>query len=261
MHQSAYDKMASFVSRYLEGHHEKPLQILDVGSRAFGVVAPKQRALFARPSWHYVGLDLEAGDNVDVVVKEPYCWSEVKSESVDVLVCSQVFEHAQFFWATMFEVARVLRPRGLLCMLSPSHGYLHRYPKDCWRFGLDGWASLAELAQLRLVEHHVHTADCAYGDDSDLWRDSAVVMQKPAWSAADRERFAQRRGHQIRALGCQADLGGVEAGEPSVFAPDLAPLGALASAHELRDNSRVVIRLRRSWTYLGVSLMALAGKR
>ena len=78
------------------------------------------REAFANPHWRYVGLDVEAGANVDLVMAEPYNWREVADASFDIVACSQgqaggrqVFEHTEFFWITILEIGRVLKLGGL----------------------------------------------------------------------------------------------------------------------------------------------------
>ena len=111
MHESAFEKAQLIRRAYLAPFEDAPLDVLDVGS---AVVADGQnrsnREAFANPRWRYTGLDIEAGPNVDVVVAEPYDWREVPDGSFDVVCCSQVFEHTQFFWITILEIARRAAP-------------------------------------------------------------------------------------------------------------------------------------------------------
>ena len=93
-------------------------------------------------------MDLSEGENVDLVLSDPYSWSEIRSSSVDVFVSGQAFEHIEFFWQTMLEIARALKPGGLCCIIAPSGGPEHKYPLDCWRFYPDGFRALARYAGL-----------------------------------------------------------------------------------------------------------------
>ena len=88
--------------------------------------------------WEYSGLDVEKGPNVDIVVENPYDW-EIPDSSYDVVISGQAFEHIEFFWLTFLEMARVLKPQGLIILIAPSRGPQHRYPVDCWRFYPDGY--------------------------------------------------------------------------------------------------------------------------
>jgi SAM-dependent methyltransferase len=175
------DKMTAFRDQYLATRSKEPLKILDLGSQD---VNGSYRPLFENPRWTYVGLDMASGKNVDIVLKTPYVWKEVQSNSADVVVSGQAFEHIQFFWITMLEIARVLKPGGICCILAPSGGREHRYPVDCWRFYPDGMAALAQFAQMDLLQAATEWEALGYSDESDLWHDSILVCRKPnlgAW--------------------------------------------------------------------------------
>lgn len=176
MHQSSIDKMTMFREVYLSEKLNDPLHILDLGSQD---VNGSYRPIFSQHVWHYVGLDMEAGNNVDIVLRTPYVWREIASESADVVISGQAFEHIQFFWITMLEVARVLKPGGICCILAPSSGPEHRYPVDCWRFYPDGMMSLAHFAQMEVIEAKTQWENNGYNDDSDWWHDSMLVCRKP----------------------------------------------------------------------------------
>jgi len=176
MHQSSLEKMSTFCERYLSSKKDSPMRILDLGSQD---VNGSYRQIFSSPQWSYVGIDMAAGKNVDVVLKTPYVWKEIESSTADVVVSGQAFEHIEYFWITMLEVNRVLKPGGICCILAPSSGPEHRYPTDCWRFYPDGMASLARYAQLDVLEATTQWKDMGYVDGSDNWHDSMLVCRKP----------------------------------------------------------------------------------
>lgn len=176
MHQSSMDKMTLFRDRYLTAKIKEPLRILDLGSQD---VNGTYRSLFLKRPWNYKGIDMVAGNNVDIVLRTPYIWKEISSESADVVISGQAFEHIQYFWITMLEVARVLKPGGICCILAPSSGPEHRYPLDCWRYYPDGMVSLAHFAQLEVMEAVTQWQDLGYDDGSDSWHDSMLICRKP----------------------------------------------------------------------------------
>jgi SAM-dependent methyltransferase len=190
--------MSAFRDRYLSGRVQEPLRILDVGSQD---VNGSYRPIFSEPLWAYRGLDMVAGDNVDIVLRTPYIWQEVASRSVDVVISGQAFEHIPYFWITMLEIARVLTAGGVCCILAPSSGPEHRYPVDCWRFYPDGLVSLARFAQMETLEAVTQWED--RGDAvSDCWHDSMLVCRKPdrgPWLnlASSIRRWVQHRANTI----------------------------------------------------------------
>ena len=177
MHQSSLDNMLAFRKKYLEGKKNEPLLILDLGSLD---VNGSYRGYFEVSPWTYRGIDMAAGKNVDIVLQDPYDWREIRSGSADVVVSGQAFEHIEFFWLTMLEIARVLKPEGLCCLIAPSGGPEHRYPVDCWRFYPDGFAALARFASLEVSEVYSQNGTTGYSDGSDLWQDTVLVCRKPA---------------------------------------------------------------------------------
>jgi SAM-dependent methyltransferase len=181
MHDSAIDKARTFREAYLAKAETTPLAILDVGSAIVDPTQKSNRLVFDNPQWRMIGLDIEPGLNVEVVVKDPYDWTEIESGSVDVVTCSEVFEHAEFFWITMLEIARVLKVNGLAFITSPGSGPLHRFPVDCWRFYDDSFHALGKYSQLLLLESQVQWAP-AYRKGMQ-WRDATGIFQRPARSA------------------------------------------------------------------------------
>ena len=169
--------MRAFTDRYLAGRETEEISILDLGSMD---VNGSYRTLFDHAMWYYQGLDLTPGNNVDIVLSDPYIWTEIPSQSIDVVVSGQALEHIEFFWLTMLEVSRVLKPGGLCCIIAPSGGYEHRYPVDCWRFYPDGFSALARFSALEVLECKTQWESVgAYSDDSDVWNDTVLVARKP----------------------------------------------------------------------------------
>ena len=185
MHASSYRKMEHFVEAYLAQSADRPLEIIDFGSQQVNPVSLTYRTLLDRPPWRYRGLDIEAGHNVDVCVKDAYDWPEIDSDSIDVVVSGQALEHVEYFWASAFEIGRVLRPGGLMMLIAPSGGYEHRFPLDCWRFYTDGMRSLATLLRFELIDAHTDWGN-------EVWEDSVVVIRKPVMSVDEAHEFATR---------------------------------------------------------------------
>jgi SAM-dependent methyltransferase len=175
MHLSSLQNMQKFVEEFLSNSYDQPLKILDIGSTEMGAC---YRPIFEKKNWHYVGADLSPGPNVNLVLKTPYAWREIPSGSIDVLISGQVLEHVEYFWITMLEIARVLRPGGIACLIAPSSGPEHRYPVDCWRFYNDGMIALGRFARLERLKTYTCWDDM--GDPgSDFWHDSVGVYRKP----------------------------------------------------------------------------------
>lgn len=200
MHQGSFDKMKAFRDGYLPEYRDSPLEILDIGSQIVTERQLNYRPLFGSPPWSYTGMDIEAGENVDVVVRNPYDWKEIPAESFDVVLSGQTLEHVKFFWVTVLEIVRSLKEGGVACLIAPGAGEEHRFPVDCWRFYRDGMAALCEYAGARTVEVFTQWKGLHYPDGSERWRDSCVVLQKPRLDDRERARFHERVEMQKRAL-------------------------------------------------------------
>lgn len=192
MHQSSYRNMTAFRDRYLAGREKENLVVADLGSYD---VNGSYRPLFTGTAWRYLGLDVAPGPNVDIVLQDPYHWSELKSDAVDVVISGQALEHIEYFWLTLLEISRVLKPGGLCCLVAPSGGPEHRFPVDCWRFYRDGMEALGSWAGFEVLEAFTNPegGNEADDDDSHLWRDSVVVARQPAKPLARRWREWLRR--------------------------------------------------------------------
>ncbi len=176
MHQSSLKKMKAFKEKYLNALEGKKIKIMDLGSQD---VNGSYKPIFDVPGWQYVGVDAAPGKNVDLVLPSPYRWTQVPSNSVDVVISGQAFEHIEFFWLTALEIRRVLKDSGLCCIIAPSSGFEHRYPVDCWRFYPDGFTALAEFSGLHPVEVYTQWDDEeGYRDSSNAWHDSVLIASK-----------------------------------------------------------------------------------
>ena len=183
MHSSSLQHVRQLVDRHLTD--QPTLNVIDIGSYD---VNGSYKPMFDRDGWTYTGVDLTAGPNVDVVLSSPYRLP-FASYSVDVIVSGQAFEHVEFFWLTWLEMARVLKPGGVIFLLAPSRGPEHRYPQDCCRFYPDGYRALAAYGDLEMVSVTTDWAEHAE-PDSAPWGDTVGVFRQRPMSWAKRLRRA-----------------------------------------------------------------------
>lgn len=176
MHESSYLRMQWFVETHVQPS-TVPLCVLDVGS--YGVNGC-YRPLFPTPQFAYSGLDMAPGPNVDLVPAKPYHWSEIQDNAYDIVISGQAFEHIEFFWVTLGEMARVLAPNGLLCVIAPRNFVRHRHPVDCYRFDEDAMLALARYGNL--VPLHVSMELAPSGAPQEWYGgrgDAMLVARKP----------------------------------------------------------------------------------
>lgn len=149
----------------------KFLSVLDVGSRVVAGERYSYRSIFQNSNHSYTGVDIEPGDNVNLVLNNPYQWVEIQSESFDLVISGQMMEHVPLFWEAMKEVFRVTRPGGFVVLIVPSKGAIHRYPVDCYRFNPDGLCALAKWIGLNVVSLTI--------DSGSYWGDLVLIAHKP----------------------------------------------------------------------------------
>ena len=146
--------------------------ILEIGSQSVNG-SLRENAL---SSTKYVGLDIEEGEGVDVVV-EPGKPLPFEDASFDFVVASSVFEHDPCFWMTFLEMCRVTKNGGYIYINAPSNGVVHRYPQDNWRFYPDSGRALAQWAVSQ--GHHASLVESFTADrEADIWNDFVAVFRK-----------------------------------------------------------------------------------
>jgi SAM-dependent methyltransferase len=225
VHKSAQAHMSHAISDYMNTYDT--YTVVDVGSRIVGDQSTSHRPLFAGYKMNYVGLDVAAGQNVDIVLEQPYVFP-VADDSADIVISGQVFEHVPFFWATFLEMARVLKPNGLIFLTAPSRGHIHSPPFDCWRFYPDGYRSLGAFASLEVLRCYTdfppkkaesRQFDYAKVPASQYWGDTVGVFRKGA--GYQKAEIAKVAAVLLPWVNRQSDIDGLA---PKVKRPDYIPL-------------------------------------
>jgi SAM-dependent methyltransferase len=187
MHWTVQRTFQVFLENYLKS--TDPIKVLEIGS------ANVNGGLrdFKRPNMEWVGVDLESGPGVDLVVTVGAALP-FEDSKFDLVLASSVFEHDIQFWNTFLEMVRVLTPTGTLLLIMPSQGTFHRYPLDAFRFYPDSGIALEKWAcsqnyNIKLVESFTTTPE------RDVWADFVAVY------------FGSERGVQEEFIG---DLIGAE---------------------------------------------------
>ena len=171
MHKNSHDKMEWFKNTYLSTNEK--LDILDVGSLD-GKGNYNYSDIFNEQNWTYTGLDFQGGNNVDIIVTDIYNWFEVDDNSYDVIISGQIFEHLEFFWLTMSQIERVLRPGGYVCIIVPSAGPKHGGDMpNCYRFHEDGLIAMAKYVDLEILHTSVDNRE-----EAKPWHDACLVDHK-----------------------------------------------------------------------------------
>ena len=185
MHTSALQSFKDFQNIYLQNRTENKIKLIEIGSKA--VNSSVKKALLKNVN--YIGVDIEDGENVDEVLKDPYLLP-FEDESVDVIISISTFEHTEFFWLTYLEILRVLKPDGLFFLNTPSNSKFHRHDSDNWRFYPDSSIALEKWGKRnnynpKVLEHYTN-----YEKGRDIWNDYVSITLRD-------EKFAKNYSQRI----------------------------------------------------------------
>jgi SAM-dependent methyltransferase len=97
----------------------------------------------------YIRMDVRHSDTVDIVGNADAI--PLDDESVDSVVCTQVFEHLKEPFAAAKEIYRVLRRGGVVLITVPQMNELHEEPHDYFRYTKWGMQYIFETAGLTLL--------------------------------------------------------------------------------------------------------------
>jgi SAM-dependent methyltransferase len=174
MHDSSQATMRWFTHTYL--HPDRVgLWVLDIGSYD---VNGTYKALFV--GHNYRGLDLHPGPNVDIVAPDPDHYPPGDA-SYDIVVSGQTIEHCPDTVRFMQEIARILAPGGLVCIIGPGPTMQgeHRYPQDCWRVLPDAFRWLCRRVGLTVIDTAITPEGDSYLVAVKCWG-AASTAQTPA---------------------------------------------------------------------------------
>jgi len=167
---------------------------LEVGSRDYGTTQ-NLRALF--PDDEYVGIDMLAGDGVDLVLDLTHDFDHVDHalghRRVGTIFCVSVLEHCDQPFAMAEAITRLLRPGGRAYVSVPVAWQVHGYPCDYWRVTHEG---VKELLPKLACDALAPAAHAASGEE--LPADDTLGQVRIKGS------FHRRQGRQLRALSADA---------------------------------------------------------
>lgn len=124
------------------------LLVLDVGGR----IQP-YRALIESKTRTYFGLDLQLEGMVDVVATAERI--PVRSDSLDLVLCTDTLQYVPDPSAALREMHRVLKPGGQLIL--STRGQYPEHHDELWRFLPDGLRLLARPFRTIEIEPEGHT--------------------------------------------------------------------------------------------------------
>jgi SAM-dependent methyltransferase len=101
----------------------------------------------------YVGIDIRPGPGVDVICDAADLVEKFGENAFDVVVSTELLEHARDWRRVVSNIKRVTRPDGVMLVSTRSYGVdFHRRPWDWWRYEKEDFETIfADVAVASLV--------------------------------------------------------------------------------------------------------------
>ena len=154
MHPNCMDLVSRFVKERFSASAGK--KILEVGSTNIngGI-----RHLFEGSE--YIGVDIVPYNGVDIVLADHYKFP-FEDNTFDLAISTNTLEHCTRPWVTVQEMARVIKPGGIVVNICPWRFHVHKEgvpAMDCFRILEDGMRSIMEDAGLEVLEASMQEDD------------------------------------------------------------------------------------------------------
>ena len=147
----------TFVGKFV---NELKAPFLEVGSKDYGSTQ-NFRPLFAGKG-EYVGVDMEDGPGVDVVLDLTDEFQKVDAKlsgkRFSTVICLSVLEHCDQPFKIAENLMRLMKPGGWICIGVPFSWKIHAYPNDYWRFTPEGIRKLFYKVQFDMKRSRAATS-------------------------------------------------------------------------------------------------------
>jgi len=145
-----------------------PKRVLEIGSLN---INGSVRQFFPDASL-YIGIDMQKGTGVDIVMNARDIEKEFRKGSFDTVICLEMLEHDIAFWLTLRSINWILKKGGYFICSTPTIGFpFHPYPRDYWRFTEEAYVDVVfkgyDLLKMdRVVDDEGNPGICAIGKKS-----------------------------------------------------------------------------------------------
>lgn len=116
-------------------------RVLELGTKRYGAVRTRRDDWIPNAS-EYLGTDIEAGTDVDIVADVHRLTEVTGEECFDAIISCSSFEHFKYPHLAAHELMKALRIGGLLFIQTHQSFPLHGYPYDYFRFSREALAGL-----------------------------------------------------------------------------------------------------------------------
>lgn len=146
MDKQSYNEMKKVKEKYFSKLEYQAPSIVDIGSQDFN---GSYKSIFE--GWNYVGVDLEFGKNVDVVMKSEFD-TGLDDNSFDVVISGQCIEHCRDPFKLVSEMYRICKKDGYCVLTAPQSWPEHNYPADYWRYMPNGIKELLQISGFKVID-------------------------------------------------------------------------------------------------------------
>lgn len=136
-----HESVMKFLQDNLRSKEIRGKDVLEVGSQDINGT-PRDIILRYGPA-SYIGVDSGAGPGVDVVLDVRNLTAHFGSKRFDLVVSTEMLEHAEDWKAAVTQMKEILRLGGLLAVSTRGPGFpYHGFPHDYWRFTVEDFKAI-----------------------------------------------------------------------------------------------------------------------
>ena len=140
-----------FVLKSLQGENFDGKRILEIGAYDHnGTVRPAFAGLTPEK---YIGIDIQAGPNVDEVCSVYELTERFGKDHFDLVINTELLEHVEDWKKAIDQMKAVTKVGGLLIMTTRSRGFpYHGYPYDFWRYSYEDMQKIFSDSEILFLE-------------------------------------------------------------------------------------------------------------
>jgi SAM-dependent methyltransferase len=146
LHPSAY----IFASRALTEADVRDRRVVEAG--AYDYNGSVRGVYEAMGPASYLSTDLQDGPGIGLVCPAERLPAVLGYDTADIVIATEMLEHADAWRAAVTGMVQILAPGGLLLLTTRSPGFpYHPHPGDHWRFTVDAMDGVAEACGLEVL--------------------------------------------------------------------------------------------------------------
>jgi len=148
----------------------KGKRVLEVGSKYLnGSVRPFIES-FLGPK-EYIGVDVEPGKFVDIVIPVEKLSDYFGPESFDVVISTETIEHVRDWRTAINTMKGMLRPNGYIFITTVGRGFpYHGYPNDFWRYELDDMRKIFSDFDVLVLKRDIECGTLLKAKKPSIWK-------------------------------------------------------------------------------------------